>query len=94
MCVSRDKLLKYTVEGKRAVVGRASKWQTKSHATKTAMVDEDDGDDAILVDRGMLIARTEEPIEDVTTTRRFWIMSHVKWVTRKLSTGPITSSYE
>jgi len=32
---------------------------------------EDDGDDAILVDRGMLIARTEEPIEDVTTTRRF-----------------------
>lgn len=32
---------------------------------------EDDGGDAILVGRGTLIARTEEPIEDVTTTRRF-----------------------
>lgn len=71
MYVSRDELLKYVAERKRAVIGRASKWQTKCHATKTAVVDEDDGDDAILVDRGMLIARTEEPIEDVTTTRRF-----------------------
>jgi len=34
------------------------------------IVDKDDEGDAILVGRGTLIARTEEPIEDVTTTRR------------------------
>lgn len=41
----------------------------EQYATKT-VANEDDGD-AILVGRGTLIARTEEPIEDVTTTRRF-----------------------
>jgi len=65
VCVA-GRLLKYIAEGKRTVDGRALKWQTKSYRDS-----EDDGDDAILVDRGMLIARTEEPIEDVTTTRRF-----------------------
>lgn len=67
-CVCREMNCSSIIaERKRAVIGRVSKWQTKSYA----VVDEDDGDDAILVDRGMLIARTEEPIEDVTTTRRF-----------------------
>jgi len=46
-------------------------WRTKNNARKAATIDEDDESDAILVDRGTLIARTEKPIEDVTTTRRF-----------------------
>lgn len=72
VCVCREMNCSSTSQKEsQAVVGRASKWQTKSYATKTALVDEDDGDDAILVDRRTLIARTEEPIEDVTTTRRF-----------------------
>lgn len=67
MYVLRDELLKHFAERKRAVVGRASKWQTKNYVTK---IDENDGDDMrfLLI---LLIVRTEEPIEDVTTTRRF-----------------------
>lgn len=42
----------------------------KEQRDKDSGADEDDGD-TILVGRGTLIARTEEPIEDVTTTRRF-----------------------
>jgi len=37
---SRDELLKYIAERKRAIVGRTSKWQTKSYTTKTANITE------------------------------------------------------